>query len=234
MEIRSITLPYTQIEAQILPLSINEITRLYDIVVKKNINFVEDFLRRRVNIDKNDKLAAVNTIKQFEFEYILLETLKLYTNMVTVPSITDPSIAETYYLRKIELQTPKPKHFYVPTVFKDYLIENELNKYISGYLSEYNRGEDDYGRVLAGTNMQIAIMLVKVYNLQSKFEEERTVKLDFTITAELFDMITKYNKERPRMIDTITNTEFKIRPEMFTTVMTDLLQIGKGVEYGKE
>lgn len=223
-EDKTIILPYTNQEAVILPLTLNEITRLYDIVAKKNINFVEDFLRKRIHINSAERLAAVHQIKQFEFEYILLETFKLYSNKITVPSLLDPELMETYYLNKITLHTPEPNKFYIPTVYKDYLIETEINKYVSFYVNEIDKIENNYEKVINSANIQITVMLLKVYNLQKQFENELSVKTDFVVSQDLFKLLSDYDKERPKMLDTLMGTEFKIRPEMFTSLISDLIQ----------
>lgn len=225
--------PYTSLEFKVVPFDVKEISRLYDIVSKRDISVVEEFLKRRISDESFSKIETTATktpisfaLKQFEFELLLLETLKEYTDIVEVPSITNPNITETYYLKHLTIKKTQPKKFYLQSVLKDYQMEKEIEKLFTNYFRMIE-GKDTatYEKTLLTHNVQMSILLIKVYNLQKEFADKPTLEINFPVTQETFKLIGEYNNERPKVIDKVTKEEVKPRAEMFNIVFNQLTGI---------
>lgn len=230
--------PYTLLEFNILPFDAREVGRLYDIVAKRDLAVVEEFLRRRITDESYAKVqsSAVKTpisfnLKQFEFEVLLVEILKEYTDVVEAPSLTNPNTTETFSLKHLVVKKTQPKKFYLQSVLKDYQIEKELEKMFASYI-RLVEGEQagSYEKAMLVHNMQMSMLLIKAYNLQKEFENRPVLETNFQVTQEVFKLIGEYNKERPKIIDKVTGEEFKPRPDVFSAVLNSLTGFVRGAE----
>ncbi|MCS6955984.1 MAG: hypothetical protein NZM44_06480 [Candidatus Calescibacterium sp.] len=228
---KQVILPYTFLQFNVLPFDIKEVTRLYDIVAKKDLNVVEDFLLRRVSEGTNlppiqGQYPLSSTVKNFEFDLLLIETLKLYTDVVRIPSIASSNEEEEYNLKYVKLVTPPPENFYLPTIKRDYEIEKHLEKMFASHLKLIESPQEHiYEKTFMTYNVQISILIIKIYNLQREFENAVDVKTQFEVSKDILNLVYQYNQERPKIIDVVNDREIKPRIEMFSFVFNTLTGI---------